>query len=77
MTDRTLKCFIPALALEHPSNGESFTLLDKIRYAVLRLDQNGNFDDLITVKDPVPYIFIKSHRFNKENMGYDVVAKIC
>lgn len=71
-----LSLFIPAQALEHPSNGEFFTLADKLRMAALRLHLNGNFQDLMTVQDHVPYVFLEKHTFRPKNLGYDVVVKI-
>ena len=73
--EKMIECFVPALALEHPSNPETFKKVDKVRAAVRRYEQNGDFDSLITVRDPMPDIFIKKMEFKPEALGYWVVAK--
>lgn len=65
----TIKCFIPAVALEHPDNGEFFKLKDKISAAVnRRLIAYGKRRSEI-------YIFIKDIKFDRYRLGYHVEAK--
>lgn len=72
-----IECFIPAQALEHPANGEYYTLTQKLRMALFRLHHTGNFNDSITVQDPIPHIFIKDTVFNPVDLGYHVRARVC
>lgn len=63
---KTIKCFIPAIALEHPQNGEFFTRREKIVAAVnRRLRLYGKTKSDI-------YVFLKNVEFNPEPLGYDV-----
>lgn len=64
------------MALEHPNNTENFSLEEKIRMAVFRYNQGGNFFESEFNLGPVFYIFLEKIRFNKEKIGYDVIAKI-
>ncbi len=66
--------FIPAQALEHPGNAEYATLADKLRAAALRLTLNGNFNDLITLTETTPYIFLKFFKFDPAKMGYNIIV---
>ncbi len=72
----TKEYFVPAKALEHHTNPENFNRDQKILAAVQRFHINGDFEQLITVKDNMPSIFVEEYRFNKDRMGYDVVAII-
>lgn len=74
--ERLIECFIPALALEFPVNEEYSILPDKIRSAVNRLIHTGTFTKNVEVRDPIPFIFLKDYKFNKNKLGYDVIAKI-
>lgn len=73
---KTIECFIPALALEHPANEENYTLRDKLCAAVNRFIHTGSFSELITVQDDTPYVFIENTVFNPVDLGYYVRAKI-
>jgi hypothetical protein len=68
--------FIPALALEHPSNPEFATLRDKIIFAIRRYYQKGDFSANLTVIDPIPKVTILQFKFNHEKMGYDVLVVV-
>lgn len=74
---KVIECFIPAQALEHPLNGEYFTLKDKLCAAVNRLIQAGSLNEFINVKVVNPYILIQYIVFNPIDLGYYVRAKIC
>lgn len=73
---QVLKLFIPAKSLEHPSNGEMFTLNQKLCAAVNRYIHNGNFEDITTSEDQIPYIFIQNQEFDKKLFGYFIEAKV-
>lgn len=73
---RTVEYFIPAMALEHPSNGEYLTREQRIKWAVLRWDQKKDFNCLLEVIGPIPYVVLDTVKFNAEKMGYDVRAFI-
>ena len=64
--------FVPALALQHPTNPENCDLKCKIRLAILRFWQNDDFGSILQVVDPALLIIIKEVVFNKEKLGYDV-----
>lgn len=66
--------FIPAAALEHPANPEFANLRDKIIYAIRRYEQNSDFQSNLEVIDLVPFVSTRKIQFNKERMGYDVLA---
>lgn len=74
--EKKIEYFIPAMALEHPSNPESFTLHQKLKFAVLRYFINKDYYSLISVPSPLPDLFLEQHTFNKEKIGYDILATI-
>ena len=74
--EKIVKCFVPAQAIEHYSNPEEYSKADKIHAAIIRHELNGDFDSLITVQDPMPYVFIQHMEFRPKELGYLVVAKI-
>jgi hypothetical protein len=74
--EKKIECFIPAIALEHQSNGSGYHLREKIFAAIRRFEENNNFEGLITVRDPMPTIVLEKKVFNPQELGYDVVARI-
>ena len=68
--------FIPALALQHPTNPENCDLKCKIRLAVLRYWQSEDFNSILQVVDPTPLVILKETLFNKGKLGYDVKGYI-
>lgn len=68
--------FIPARALEHRENGENFNLHRKIVWALLRFEQQGDFLGSFDLRYDTPSVYIKSIKFNKERLGYDVEARV-
>lgn len=74
--EEKIEYFVPALALEHLSNPDSFTLHQKLKYAILRYFLTKDYYSLISVPNPLPGVFIEHYTFNKEKLGYDVSAII-
>ncbi len=76
MNEDLKEYFIPAKALEHPQNGEDFNLHRKIEFALLRLTLRNNFFEGIELNSQTPSVFIKSKIFDKNKMGYKVLARV-
>lgn len=74
--EKTVECFVPAMALQHYTNGETFNLHQKLCAAVLRLFYTGNFIDLFSIQDPIPNVFLSKIDFKPHPLGYNIIAKI-
>lgn len=72
----TKEYFVPAMALEHNGNQEDYKLSDKIKAAIYRLHLNGNFTELISVHEPMPYVYLEKYAFDRDRMGYTALAKV-
>ncbi len=75
LTDQVLELFVPAKALEHPVNGEKYTLSDKLCAALHRYSLKGNFNEVVPLDDTIPFIFLKHYELDKQNLGYNVWYK--
>lgn len=69
-----ISVFVPALALEFPGNKEYCNLLDKIRWALVRLHLRKDFFSKLQAGDRIPGVFVEKIKFNKTDLGYNVSA---
>lgn len=72
--EEKIKCFVPALALEHSDNLEFASVFEKIKCAVIRYYQNEDF--FVSLKYPVPGVFIEKKIFHPKALGYEVSAVV-
>ena len=73
--EEKIKCFVPALALEHHDNNEFLRHKERIRAAVRRLYQYGDF----FINDPEnvgPFIIIDDIKFHAHALGYQVWGRV-
>lgn len=73
---KKIEIFVPAQALEHPSNQETASLKEKIRFAVLRYYQKNDFMALLEAQDPIPWVNVHKTIFKAKELGYEVLASI-
>lgn len=74
--EEEMQIFIPAKALEHPSNPEEYELKDKIKWALIRYYINDDFFGFIEVRDKIPIIIVEKTQFNPIELGYFVIASV-
>lgn len=74
MKEEKLNIFIPAMALQNPANPPDINLNQKLRFAVLRFFFTKDFYGLISVRDPLPGVFLEEYKLNAPLLGYDVSA---
>lgn len=73
---KTIECFVPAMALQNDANGEFFTFRDKLCAAVARYSFNGDFKAIDNDEDGLPFVFPVKTKLRYDPLGYQVVAKI-
>ena len=73
--DEKIECFVPALALEHHDNDEFLQRKERIRAAVRRLYQYGDFfaDDPDNIG---PFVILDDMKFHAGALGYQVWARV-
>ena len=76
MSQKTIKIFVPAQALEHHTNSEYATLRDKLRAAIVRYHLSDDFFGFVAIRDPMPFVDLQAIKFESGALGYSVRALI-
>lgn len=76
MKQETIKLFIPARALEYTGDQEYSKLSQKIESAICRYYITGDFFISFNKKDCKIRVFLNKQVFNREALGYEVLASV-
>lgn len=69
-----IEYFIPAQALEHITNPETFTLHEKLRFAILRYFLHQDYYSPILTQSALPGVLIQQKTLSYDPLGYKVSA---
>lgn len=74
VNDKEIECFIPANAIEHIGNPERISLRNKLRLALIRNYQKGNFYADLDRSEKIPTVVVHYHALNPDELGYWIWA---
>lgn len=72
--EERVECFVPAKALQHYKNKEDASLMDRLKMAIERYSEMGNFETPIPEGIRPAKVYIRAHSLDPENLGYNVWA---